>query len=214
MDSRLELTDKQKSLVEQFSELINEMHNEGIGFVGNMNGMMINGLMFYNTKEVITSESNVDCFSGYVEHEEGYAEESFNGEEAEDGQIWYTPSPEDLEYVSIDVDQYNDDDMWFSVLLEKNEEMGIFKKKHEKAQKLAPLMEERNKLEKRIKRHVDGLTDAEDDLHRLEGKGLPQEIIDEEKAKVETTRKELEKLNGELKELDAKIRKVKAIKVK
>lgn len=214
MDSRLELTDKQKSLVEQFSKLINEMHNEGIGFVADMNGMNINGFMFYNTKEVIISESNVKCFGGYVEHEEGYEEESFNGEEAEDGQIWYTPSPEDFEYVSIDVDQYNDDDVWFSVLLEKNEEMDILNRRREKTQKLAPLMEERKKLEKKIKRHVDGLTDAEDNLHRLEEKGLPQGIIDEEKAKVEATRKDLEKLNGELKELDAKIRKVKAIKVK
>jgi hypothetical protein len=33
-------------------------------------------------------------------------------------------------------------------------------------------------------------------------------------SELETTRKELEKINGELKELDAKIRKVKAIKVK
>jgi hypothetical protein len=75
-------------------------------------------------------------------------------------------------------------------------------------------MEERKKLEKKIKRHVDGLTDAEDNLHRLEEKGLPKEIIDEEKAKVESTRNDLEKLNTDLKELDAEIRKIKAKRVK
>ena len=65
-----------------------------------------------------------------------------------------------------------------------------------------------------MKRFVDGLAEGEENLQRLEEKGLPQGIIDEEKVKVESTRTELEKLNAELNELDKEIKKVKAIKTK
>lgn len=214
MDKRLELTEKQKGLVEQLAKLIQNMKKEEIGIVADMEGHLFNGFMFYNSSEVIDTDSCGDILDSGYEGDEGYSEESYHGEEAEDGQIWYTPNSDDLDYVSVDVDQFSDDDCWFSVLLEKDEEMDIFNKKREKAQKLAPLMEKRGKLEKKMKRFVDGLAEGEENLQRLEEKGLPQGIIDEEKVKVESTRTELEKLNAELNELDKEIKKVKAIKTK
>ena len=220
MDKRLELTEKQQSLVEQFEKLIQNMRNEGIGIVANMNGLLFNGLMFYNSSEVISTDTVGDTFDPNLEIEEGYSEESYSGDEADEGQIWYTPNPSDLEWVDIDIDHYYDSTFWFSVLLDKDDkEIGAFNKKHDKQMRLeeierqlAPLIERRRKLENEYKRYVDGLTDGEENLHRLEEKGLPQDIIDEERAKIESSKKELEKVNSELNELNAEIKKIEATK--
>lgn len=210
MDSRLELTEKQQKLVKQFANLIESMQQEQIGIVASMNGMMFNSFMFYNKSEVIESEV-MTSESGYLYYEEGYSEESYNGYEADEGQIWYTPNPSDFTDVNIGVGKYYDDDVWFSVLLEKNEETYIFNRKRDMALKLAPLMEKREKLKKEKNRLKESLAEGEENLHRLEEKGLPQEIIDEERAYVEAAKIELENHNVKLKELDKEIRKVKAI---
>ena len=214
MDSRLELTDKQKSLIKKLADVFEELQKEKVGIVSQQDRFTFDGFRFYNASEVISTDIyEYDCYSN--KSIEGYSSESTNsGEDAEEGQIWYTPNPNELDFLEVNVDQCYSSDFAFSVLLEKNEEMETFNKKRDKAQKLVPLMEKKEKLEKKIKRHVEGLNDAEDNLHMLEEKGLPQEIIDEEKAKIESTRKDLDKLNGELKELNAEIKKVKAIKTK
>ena len=212
MDKRLELTEKQKSVIKKLADVFKELQEEKVGIVSCQDHFTFDGFKFYNASDVISSDI---LDTSYVEGDiEDYFEVFENsGEEAEEGQIWYTP-PFGLEFMEVQVDQMESSDYWFSLLMERTEDTDIFFRKREKANELAPLMEKRKKLEKEMKRYVDALADGEENLHRLEEKGLPQEIIDEEREKINTTKKDLEELNSKIKELDGEIRKVKAKKVK
>ena len=56
------------------------------------------------------------------------------------------------------------------------------------------------------------VADGEDSIRQLEEKGVPQEIINEEKANLESNKKIIEKMQEDIKALYSEIRKIKATK--
>ena len=78
MDKRLELTPKQKKLVDEFQAILNEMEEEKIGFIADYydNGGGLSGFKVYNkanVKEAGYTESPEDSYGHWAEFEEyGY----------------------------------------------------------------------------------------------------------------------------------------------
>ena len=209
MDKRLKLNRKQKALVNKLGKLFEELEKEKVGIALRQDDGF--SLQFYNESEVISTIWDDDCYCYDEDHFENYKEECSN-EEAEEGQIWYTPGHGD--FTSLPVNAVNAcTDNWFAVLLEKNEDTNksIFEK--EKAKMLVPLLEKLDKLKKKMKKFENAVSEYEDSIHRLEEKGVSQEIIDEEKASLESNKKQIEELQNEIKAINSEIRKVKAIRV-
>ena len=53
MDKRIELTPKQKELFSELESAFEELEEEGIGIIGDSCHGRLNGLFFYNKKEVL-----------------------------------------------------------------------------------------------------------------------------------------------------------------
>ena len=204
MDKRLLLNDKQLSLVKQLEKLFNDLEKEKVGIVLRQDDGL--SLGFYNESEVLSTIWNDDCYYYDEDQFENYKEEC-SDEEVEEGQIWYTPGLGD--FTSLPVNAVNAcTDNWFAVLLERNEDTNksIFEK--EKAKMLVPLLEKLDKLKKKMKKFENAVSEYEDSIHRLEEKGVPQEIINEEKANLESNKKIIEKMQEDIKALNSEIRKI------
>ena len=214
MDKRLKLNRKQQALVKKLAKVFGELRKENVGILTDWNNEWgacdFEGLYFYNNAEVL--ETDIFEPEGSTGYNEGYSEES-SWSIAGEGEIWYTPKPEDLDYLHLDLSMDLTYDNWFSVLLEKTEETDIFYRKQEKAKKLAPLTKELEKLKEEMRKYETAANECEDSIHRLEEKGVSQEIIDEEKANLESNKKQVEALQKQIDKVNSEIRKVKAIKV-
>ena len=209
MDKRLILNDKQLSLVKQLEKLFNDLEKEKVGIVLRQDDGL--SLGFYNESEVLSTIWDDDCYYYDEDQFENYKEEC-SDEEAEEGQIWYTPGLGD--FTSLPVNAVNAcTDNWFAVLLERNEDTNksIFEK--EKAKMLVPLLEKLDKLKKKMKKFENAVSEYEDSIHRLEEKGVSQEIIDEEKANMESNKKQVEDLQRQINSVNSEIRKVKAMRI-
>ena len=209
MDKRLLLNDKQLSLVKQLEKLFNDLEKEKVGIVLRQDDGF--SLQFYNESEVLSTIWDDDCYYYDEDHFEEYKEEC-SGEEAEDGQIWYTPGLSDFTPLPVNVVNACTDN-WLAVLLEKNEDTDKFIFEKEKAKMLAPLLEKLDKLKKKMQKFEKAVSECEDSIHKLEEKGVSQEIIDEEKANLESNKKQVEDLQRQINSVNSEIRKVKAIKV-
>ena len=210
MDKRLKLNRKQKALVNKLGKLFDELKKENVGIVLRQDDGF--SLGFYNESEVLSTIWDDDCYYYDEDHFENYKEECSN-EEAEEGQIWYTPGHGD--FTSLPVNAVNAcTDNWFAVLLEENEDTDKFIFEKEKAKLLAPLLEKLDKLKKKIKKYEKAVNECEDSIHRLEEKGVSQEIIDEEKVNLESNKKQVEDLQRQMDSVNSEIRKVKAMRIK
>ena len=266
MDTRLELTDKQKKLVEQLEQLFKDFEKENVvvipafGYYGTFDGFM-----FYNKTEVldeyiwdnddddveeeykIDNDDSKDDTDDYLDDYDDDAVFDFvdedtgkvtsmskqellrirkNEKEVEvadkddaEPNVWYTPDMYDLPHWRFESNPlYNHRDIWFSVLLKRDDkELSAFYKRREnyrklqeEAKELAPLNGRRNMLKEKMQRYEDAVTDGEDYIHRLEKGGLSQEIIEEAKEKIESSKVEYDKLQKEIKSLNDEIEKVKA----
>lgn len=215
MDKRLKLNRKQKALVNKLAKLFAELKKENVGIVTNWDteygACDFNGLFFFNNTEVLgTDVFEVDGITN--SNIEGYSEES-SWDEAGDNEIWYTPNSKELDYLPLNITLNNYNYDWFSVLLERTEETDIFYRKQEKAKKLAPLIEKLDKANKKMQKYENAVSECENSIHRLEEKGVSQEIIDEEKASLESNKKQVDKIQDEIKAINSEIRKVKALRV-
>jgi hypothetical protein len=56
------------------------------------------------------------------------------------------------------------------------------------------------------------VSECEDSIHKLEEKGISQEIIDEEKVNLESNKKQVEDVQRQIDSVNSEIRKVKAIR--
>ena len=204
MDKRLLLNDKQLSLVKQLEKLFNDLEKEKVGIVLRQDDGL--SLGFYNESEVLSTIWDDDCYYYDEDQFENYKEEC-SDEEAEEGQIWYTPGLGD--FTSLPVNAVNAcTDNWFAVLLEKNEDTDKYIIEKEKARMLAPLLEKIDKLKKKMNKIENAVADGEDSIRQLEEKGVPQEIINEEKANLESNKKIIEKMQEDIKALNSEIRKI------
>lgn len=209
MDKRLKLNRKQKVLVNKLGKLFDELKKENVGIVLRQDDGF--SLGFYNESEVLSTIWDDDCYCYDEDHFENYKEECSN-EEAEEGQIWYTPGHGD--FTSLPVNAVNAcTDNWFAVLLEENEDTDKFIFEKEKAKLLAPLLEKLDKLKKKMKKYEKAVNECEDSIHRLEEKGVSQEIIDEEKVNLESNKKQVEDLQRQMDSVNSEIRKVKAMRI-
>ena len=204
MDKRLILNDKQLSLVKQLEKLFNDLEKEKVGIVLRQDDGF--SLQFYNESEVLSTIWDDDCYYYDEDHFEEYKEEC-SGEEAEDGQIWYTPGLSDFTPLPVNVVNACTDN-WLAVLLEKNEDTDKYIIEKEKARMLAPLLEKIDKLKKKMNKIENAVADGEDSIRQLEEKGVPQEIINEEKANLESNKKIIEKMQEDIKALNSEIRKI------
>ena len=100
MDKRLKLTDKQQSLVKQLEKLFNDLKKEKVGIVLRQDDCL--SLGFYNESEVLTTIWDDNCYFYDEDKFEDYKEEC-SDEEAEEGQIWYTPGLSDFTPLPINV---------------------------------------------------------------------------------------------------------------
>lgn len=208
MDKRLKLNAKQKRLVNQLAKLFSDLKKENVDIIAEYYYSTFRGLYFYNATEVLDADNSREVLEDYREEKDS--------EIYGDGKVWYTPSKDDITSLEInadfDVDIMNDN--WFSVLLERNEDVDNFYKKREKANKLAPLTKKLDKLKAKLQKFEDAVTEGIDNLHKLEEKGLSQEILDEERINVKNNKTQVKKLQDEIKALNSEIRKVKSIKIK
>lgn len=204
MDKRLKLTDKQQSLVKQLEKLFNDLEKEKVGIVLRQDDGL--SLGFYNESEVLSTIWDDRCYFYDEDQFENYKEEC-SDEEAEEGQIWYTPGLSDFTSLPINVVNACTDN-WFAVLLEKNEDTDKYIIEKEKARMLAPLLEKIDKLKKKMNKIENAVADGEDSIRQLEEKGVPQEIINEEKANLESNKKKIEKMQEDIKALNSEIRKI------
>ena len=260
MDTRLELTDKQKKLVEQLKQLFEVFEKENVGYILDHNEYgAIEGFKFYNKTEVldvdyyntmyndieeeyIIDDDSEDDVDDYIEDVDEDAIIDFVDEESgeifsiplreynqkhprkiiekdkRDPVVWYTPSKYDLPSLEFEDIQPADSDIWFSVCLKKDDkELDAFykrreeyKKQLEREKELAPLNAVMGELSDKLKRVEEAVTDGDDYIHRLEKGGLSQEIIEEAKEKIESSKVEYDKLQKEIKSLNDEIEKVKA----
>jgi hypothetical protein len=204
MDKRLKLTDKQQSLVKQLEKLFNDLKKEKVGIVLRQDDCL--SLGFYNESEVLTTIWDDNCYFYDEDQFENYKDEC-SDEEAEEGQIWYTPGIRDFTPLPINVVNACTDN-WFAVLLEKNEDTDKYIIEKEKARMLAPLLEKIDKLKKKMNKIENAVADGEASIRQLEEKGVPQEIINEEKANLESNKKIIEKMQEDIKALNSEIRKI------
>ena len=204
MDKRLKLTDKQQSLVKQLEKLFNDLKKEKVGIVLRQDDCL--SLGFYNESEVLTTIWDDNCYFYDEDQFENYKDEC-SDEEAEEGQIWYTPGIRDFTPLPINVVNACTDS-WFAVLLEKNEDTDKYIIEKEKARMLAPLLEKIDKLKKKMNKIENAVADGEASIRQLEEKGVPQEIINEEKANLESNKKIIEKMQEDIKALNSEIRKI------
>ena len=204
MDKRLKLTDKQQSLVKQLEKLFNDLKKEKVGIVLRQDDCL--SLEFYNESEVLTTIWDDNCYFYDEDQFENYKDEC-SDEEAEEGQIWYTPGIRDFTPLPINVVNACTDN-WFAVLLEKNEDTDKYIIEKEKARMLAPLLEKIDKLKKKMNKIENAVADGEASIRQLEEKGVPQEIINEEKANLESNKKIIEKMQEDIKALNSEIRKI------
>ncbi len=146
MDKRLELTPKQKKLVDEFQAILNEMEEEKIGFIADYyeNGGGLSGFKIYNkakVKEAGYTESSGDSYGywsefeeyGYISHIAHDFEEDIEYEDDEFLYMLYRPDVEELKdlpfpsftkddmYVDTEAmdlrESYNDDNQHLVVLL-------------------------------------------------------------------------------------------------
>jgi len=215
MDKRLKLNRKQKALVNKLGKLFGELEKENVSIVTSWYSLYgandLDGFFFFNNTEVFDTE-DFEPDDSNTNDIEGYREVS-GWKEAEGNDIWYTPNSEELEFLPLDISINAVYNRWFSVLMERTEETDIFYRKQEKARKLAPLIQELDKLKQKMRKYEIAVSECEDSIHRLEEKGVSQEIIDEEKTNVETNKKQVEELQNEINAINSEIRKVKAIRV-
>ena len=204
MDKRLKLTDKQQSLVKQLEKLFNDLEKEKVGIVLRQDDGL--SLGFYNESEVLSTIWDDRCYFYDEDQFENYKDEC-SDEEAEEGQIWYTPGISDFTPLPINVVNACTDN-WFAVLLEKNEDTDKYIIEKEKARMLAPLLEKIDKLKKKMNKIENAVADGEASIRQLEEKGVPQEIINEEKANLESNKKIIEKMQEDIKALNSEIRKI------
>ena len=204
MDKRLKLTDKQQSLVKQLEKLFNDLKKEKVGIVLRQDDCL--SLGFYNESEVLTTIWDDNCYFYDEDQFENYKDEC-SDEEAEEGQIWYTPGISDFTPLPINVVNACTDN-WFAVLLEKNEDTDKYIIEKEKARMLAPLLKKIDKLKKKMNKIENAVADGEASIRQLEEKGVPQEIINEEKANLESNKKIIEKMQEDIKALNSEIRKI------
>ena len=212
MDSRLVLTDKQKSLVNQLSLLIDELTKENVGIVANLGeNYSFDGFLFYNKSEVLSTDTfEYDSYS--TEDIEDYSEE-INYDIVDEAKTWYTPNPEEMESLGIKTTLATYQNEWFSVLLQRNEETDIFFRKKEKELKLAKLRDKRKDLETDIAFIKDQLSQIEDNFHILKERHETQSSFDRERKKWESINSDIEQLYEEMDALNCEIKKVESIKI-
>ena len=215
MDKRLKLNRKQKALVKKLAKVFEELRKENVGIVTNWDteygACDFEGFYFYNNTEVLATDvfDLDDHIGGDIE---GYSEES-SCDDAGDNEIWYTPGFGGMSYIPLNITINTFYNNWFSVLLERTNAADIFLRKKEKAQKLAPLINELNYMTQKMQKYENAASECEDSIHRLEEKGVSQEIIDEEKANLESNKKQVEDLQRQIDSVNSEIRKVKAMRI-
>lgn len=214
MDKRLKLTRKQKGLVDRLRKLFDELKKENVGVLAEYDDFSFDGLIFYNASEVYDRDV-FDCYNDDAEITENYRDYSVNYDADEDT-VWYTPDPGDVERLILHhyIDSPVCGDNWFSVLLYKDEKADEFIQRKAKQEKLAPLLEKKDKLEKKIEEYENAIISGEDGLKRLEEKNVAPEIIEEEKTQITINKTRISELQKEISELNKDIRKVKAIRIK
>ena len=194
MDSRLELTEKQKELVKQLNNLFKEMEKAKLGIIADAEDMFFNGFLFYNKSEVL----QVDNYESFYTHDE--YELSDSGDT-----VFYAPEYDEFEKLEIIADAQADTNYWLSFLLPNNEESDAAINKIEKVNQLKPLLEQKDQLESRLQQYNDAVLEIVNNIKTLENRGVSQEIINEEKERnevnitqIEELKKEIEKLNSEI----------------
>ena len=123
MDKRLELTPKQKKLVDEFQAILNEMEEENIGFIADydIDGYGLDGFKIYNkakVKEAGYAESSDDSYGywsefegyGYISHIAHDFEEDIEYEDDEFLYMLYRPDVEELK--DLPFPSYTKDDMY------------------------------------------------------------------------------------------------------
>ena len=201
MDKRLKLNDKQKALIKQLAKVFKDLKKAKVGIVADTNELWFDSLLFYNNSEVLEIEG-YDTWEKRDEYEVD-----------EENTVWHTPNYQDLVKLKVNIDFESDNNNWFSVLLEKNEDVDISIKNKEKANQLKLLVENKNKLKAEMQQYQDAVTNAENNIKILEEKGVPKEIIDEERANIENNIAQIEILKRKIKGLNCDIKIIKSIEV-
>ncbi len=204
MDKRLGLTDQQKALVKKLEILLKELDKEKIGIIADQYDYPLESLMFYNKSEVktaVTYEHQVHAIEDYGQYR------TENGKEATGkDEIWYTPDPKDLLRLPVNIDQHYFNDQWFSVLLERNDEVNTILREKEKAAQLASMEKKQKELQKDIKRYEEAVSDGSAIISRLEKKDVAKEIIKEERINIEDNKEQIEILQKELSNFNEEIK--------
>ena len=203
MDKRLKLNDKQKALIKQLAKVLKDLKKAKVGIVVDTNELWFDSFLFYNNSEVLEIE-------GYDKWEK---RDEYEVDDDEENTVWHTPNYQDLEKLKVNIDFESDNNNWFSVLLEKNEDVDISIKNQEKANQLKILVENKNKLKAELQQYQDSVTDAENNIKILEEKGVPKEIIDEERVNIENNKAQIEILKRKIKGLNCDIKIIKSIEV-
>jgi hypothetical protein len=208
MDKRLELNARQEELVNQLGQLLSELEEENVGIIADYYYSQFRGFYFFNATDVVDFHSS-------KEYSENYIDES-DSEYHVDGMVWYIPEEKDITYLPFnteyEVDIMRDD--WFTVLLEKNADVDIFYKEREKTNKIASFTKKLNILKDKLQKFEDAVTEGANNLHLMEEKGLPIEILDEERANMDANKVKMNELQQEIIILNSEIRKTKAIRTK
>ncbi len=209
MDSRLVLSDKQKKLIKQLEKLFKDLRNEKIGIIADVfdsYGGEVD-FKFFNASNVL----DWNCGDSWASPDRI---ENYDDEDADEGEIWYTPDPDDLESANIDIDMEFFGDDWFSVLLKKNEESDLFIRKRKKEELLAPLKKKLASLKEELQKHEDAYNGGIETVDILKERGVQKDIIDEEKANIDSNKKAIDELQIKIKDINREIRKVNAKKIK
>ncbi len=204
MDKRLILTDQQKALVKKLEDLLKELDKEKIGIIADQYDYPLESLMFYNKSQVktaVTYEHQVHAIEDYDQYRTENDKEATGKDK-----IWYTPNPEDLLRVHVNIDQHYFNDQWFSVLLERNDEVNTILREKEKATQLASMEKKQKELQKDIKRYEEAVSDGSANISRLEKKDVPKEIIKEERINIEDNKEQIEILQKELSNFNEEIK--------
>ena len=111
MDSRLVLSDKQKKLIKQLEKLFKDLRKEGIGIIADIIDSPIGEVefKFFNKSDIVDWDFGDTTDAERIEN--------YNDEYADEGEIYYTPDPDDLESANLDIDVEFVGYDWFSVLL-------------------------------------------------------------------------------------------------
>ena len=195
MDSRLKLTPKQKDLVKNLEKAFAALEKEHVGILFDMDYGVIR---LYNESESLSFDTSYE----YSQDEDEYFEEAYGNylEETEEGCVWYSPKAENLHTLSNSLILTNFEN-WFAVKLKENEDSDAFFR----AKKIAELEKELKVNQKKLKRHLDSIAQAESNIAIFKEKGLAQDLIDEENTSILSNQEAAQQFQKKIEELESEI---------